>query len=104
MTPARNRAILDPQAAGRLAKILGLLGSHYDGEVAAAGRKAHQFLKRLGLDWGDVIAAPRPIPHWRQMAGACREFQFVNNMAMSRCEPTEKQAKWLRDIFERICT
>ena len=55
-------ARLSPAFADKLVKVLGMLGSAFDGEVAAAGRKAHAMLKEAGLIWDDVIvpAAPRP--------------------------------------------
>ena len=48
-------ALLDPQAADRLAKLLGMLGSYHDGEALTAARKADQCIRQLGLTWGDVI-------------------------------------------------
>jgi hypothetical protein len=54
-------ASLSPAFADKLVKVLGMLGSDHDGEVAAAGRMAHSMLKAMGLTWGDVIkpAAPK---------------------------------------------
>jgi hypothetical protein len=53
---------LTPALASKLVKVLGLLGSAFDGEITAAGRKAHSMLQDAGLIWDDVIvpAAPRP--------------------------------------------
>jgi hypothetical protein len=65
-------ASLTPAFADKLVKILGMLGSAHDGEVAAAGRMADAMIKSAGLTWGDVIAraAPRPEPppqrRWRR--------------------------------------
>jgi hypothetical protein len=67
-------AALTPAFADKLVKVLGLLGSDHDGEVAAAGRRAHSMLKAMGLTWSDVIkpAAPkseqpqRPQRRWRR--------------------------------------
>jgi hypothetical protein len=55
-------ASLTPAFADKLVKVLGMLGSVHDGEVAAAGRRADAMIKGAGLTWGDVIkpAAPRP--------------------------------------------
>ena len=55
---------LTPALASKLVKVLGMLGSVHDGEVAAAGRRADAMVKGAGLSWGDVIApaAPRPEP------------------------------------------
>jgi hypothetical protein len=53
---------LSPDLATRLAKILGMLGSDYDGEIAAAGRRANAMIKRAGLTWDEVISSSVPIP------------------------------------------
>jgi hypothetical protein len=65
---------LTPALASKLVKVLGMLGSAHDGEVAAAGRRADAMVKGAGLSWGDVIApaAPRseqpqrPQRRWRR--------------------------------------
>jgi hypothetical protein len=69
-------ARLPSDIASKLVKVLGMLGSAHDGEVAAAGRKAHSMLQAEGLTWGEVIVpvAPRPEPpqrsphRWRRPA------------------------------------
>jgi hypothetical protein len=53
---------LTPDLAAKLAKILGMLGSDYDGEIAAAGRWANAMVKRAGLTWDEVISSSAPIP------------------------------------------
>jgi hypothetical protein len=53
---------LTPDLAAKLAKILGMLGSDYDGEIAAAGRRANAMVKRAGLTWDEVISSSAPIP------------------------------------------
>jgi hypothetical protein len=73
----------------RLAKLLGLLGSAYDGEVANAGRLADKLVRGAGLMWPDIIAPSLPPPDhdhcddpgadplrgdWRAMAAACTRF------------------------------
>jgi hypothetical protein len=71
-------APLSPVLAAKLAKVLGLLGSDHDGEVAAAGRRAHAMVKNAGLTWPEVIgpAAPlKPEPscpqrRWREPVSA----------------------------------
>jgi hypothetical protein len=63
-----------PALASKLVKVLGMLGSDHDGEVAAAGRRAHSMLQVEGLTWNEVInpATPRleqpyrPQRRWRQ--------------------------------------
>jgi hypothetical protein len=42
-------AHLPPALADKLAKVLGMLGSAHDGEVAAAGRRADAMVKGAGL-------------------------------------------------------
>jgi hypothetical protein len=64
-------ASLSPAFADKLVKVLGMLGSAHDGEIAAAGRTAHSMLKAKGLTWSDVIvpSAPKPAPpqrRWRR--------------------------------------
>jgi hypothetical protein len=41
----------------RLAKLLGMLGSAHDGEVAAAGRAADTLVRRAGATWPEVLMA-----------------------------------------------
>ena len=53
---------LSPDLAAKLVKILGMLGSDYDGEIAAAGRRANAMVKRAGLTWDEVISSSAPIP------------------------------------------
>ena len=42
----------------KLARMLGMLGSRHDGEVAAAGRSAHTLLKDAGTTWTEMLAPP----------------------------------------------
>ena len=42
----------------RLAAILGMLGSEFDGERAAAGLQAEAFRKRHGLTWEQMLSLP----------------------------------------------
>lgn len=56
---------IPPDLASKLAKVLGMLGSDHDGEIAAAGRRANMMIQKAGLTWGDVISpptAPKPEP------------------------------------------
>ena len=57
---------LSPDLAAKLAKILGMLGSDYDGEIAVAGRRANAMIKRAGLTWDEVISSSAPIPQQPQ--------------------------------------
>ncbi|PWT71764.1 MAG: hypothetical protein C5B59_17445 [Bacteroidetes bacterium] len=40
----------------RLIRLLGMLGSSFDGERANAGKMANDMLKKAGLTWEDVIS------------------------------------------------
>jgi hypothetical protein len=99
---------LTTNAAERLTKILGLLGSDHEGERAAAAIKAHELIQRLGLTWGDVISAPED---WRALAKRCRdraddlaeyEFDFIQNICRRCNPPTEKQIRWLNSIAKKL--
>ena len=46
----------------RLARLLGMLGSDFDGEVANAGRLADRLVRNAGLTWPDVLAPSLPPP------------------------------------------
>ena len=65
-------ALIDAQSADRLCKLLGLLGSHHDGEVLAAARTAHEFIRQAGLIWPDIIKVPTAPNDWQHMAKFCR--------------------------------
>src|SRR5262245_43671621 len=107
---------LDRVDLERLVKLLGMLGSAHDGERAAAGLKAHELIRRHGLQWSDVIlAAPAPaakrepvVEPWRRMAWACCkhlhrltawERNFVQDMTLWRGAPSEKQINRLHRIY-----
>jgi hypothetical protein len=50
-------------ACEHLCKLLGLLGSAHAGERAAAGLKADQFVRSLGLTWPDIVCtSPSLVP------------------------------------------
>jgi hypothetical protein len=104
---------LDPDALERLIKLLGMLGSVYAGERAAAGLKAHELVKRHGLQWSNIIVAT-PAPSkigWREKAYACgahlqllnaTERAFVRTMSTWRGTPSDKQLSWLNRIYENL--
>jgi hypothetical protein len=102
---------LAPDALDRLIKLLGMLGSAHDGERAAAGLKAHELIRRHGLQWSDVIVITPPKIGWREKLRACAahrhclndaERAFVQSIAVWRGTPTEKQLGWLNRIFENL--
>lgn len=66
--------VAPPALTAKLVKILGMLGSDHDGEVAAAGRRADALLKGAGLTWDQLLTPTRPEPlhgpprRWRRPA------------------------------------
>jgi hypothetical protein len=68
-------ASLTPAFADKLVKVLGMLGSVHDGEVAAAGRRANAMIKGAGLTWGDVIARAAPKSEPQQQSRAPRRWR-----------------------------
>jgi hypothetical protein len=102
---------LGPDALERLLKLLGMLGSAFDGERAAAGLKAHEFIKRHGLQWTDIIVVTPPKIGWREKVRACeahlhllsdKERAFLRTMPTWRGTPTDKQLGWLDRIYENL--
>jgi hypothetical protein len=65
---------LAPPERARLAKILGLLGSDYDGERASAGAMAWAFLRERGLTWFDLFS-PSPEKSGRESVKYRRGFR-----------------------------
>ncbi len=103
----------------RLSKLLGLLGSAHDGEVAAAGRAAHRLLREAGLTWPDVLLTPppprRPLPKPPvdrvSVIVECRrrwaflsdwEQGFVTSIARRPHRLSGKQAECLDRICRRL--
>ena len=116
---------LDVSTAQRLVRLLGMLGSAHDGEVANAGRMADRLIRERGLTWPQIIALgptpPATFPplsrepatalEWRQLAVWIkrnfadqlnpREYEFVVHMAAWRSMPSPKQQQWLSAIAQR---
>ena len=116
-------ATLNPQAANRLSKILGLLGSEHSGERDAAAQAAHKIVRGAGLTWADIIHAPRNSdpprirawradePDWKRMAHFCharqwslseKDRRFVRTMVDWCGQPTNRQREWLLDLYARL--
>jgi hypothetical protein len=102
---------LSPAVVDRLVKLLGLLSSAHDGEVANAGRMADQLIRRYGLTWADIIAAPIASIGWRDKVRACldcigtlnaKEQQFICSLVNWRGMPTDRQLAWLDRIFANL--
>lgn len=73
----------------KLTRLLGMLGSDFDGEVANAGRLADRLVRNAGLTWRDIIGSSPPPDQdhhgdplrgdWRAMAAACTRFPHQLN-------------------------
>ena len=53
-----------------IAKLLGLVGSHHDGEALSAARKAHELLRAKGATWGEVLGIEAQPPEADHIAVA----------------------------------
>ena len=94
-------AALPPDAAAKLSKICGLLGSDQDGERSAAAHQATRLLRSHGLTWADVISPARPVPapsiptHWPSHAAAvAAALRHAKHL-------TDWERTFLRDIARR---
>lgn len=111
----------------KLEKLVPRLASDADGEVVSTVRAIDRTLRGAGLDWHDFTSAlgpalppPRPAPRprppqtLREIADWCafngaydlstKELEFVLSMArrLRSRQASEKQAQWLRDIYEKL--
>jgi hypothetical protein len=102
----------------RLGKLLGMLGSDHDGEVAAAGRAAHRLIREAGLTWGDVLTPPPRLPllptppaDRASLIVECRsrwafltdwERDFIASIARRPYRLSDKQAGCLDRICRRL--
>jgi hypothetical protein len=105
---------LPPDIAAKLAKVLGMLGSDHDGEVAAAGRRANALIRSAGLTWAQVIAPRRrcwrPLPLDGRCAAQCLlwpealtdwEAAFCRSVA-GQCRISPKQGVVLKRIARKV--
>ncbi|HEY1301061.1 MAG TPA: hypothetical protein VGF07_11235 [Stellaceae bacterium] len=94
----------------RLGKLLGLLGSDHDGEVAAAGRMADALVRGAGLTWPAIVAAPVILDHAATLAEVIDaayawpeaitewEWQFLRSVERRGRAPSPKQ----QAVIDRI--
>jgi len=117
-----STTMIPPADLKRLVHILGMLGSNFDGERAAAAKKADELVKRHRLTWEQVIipALSRPEKEaprqesgqdWQRKAWFCLsdtelltqwEFKFCDDMTGRDREPSEKQIAVLNRIYEKV--
>jgi hypothetical protein len=99
----------------RLAKVLGMLGSAHDGEIIAAGRRAHMMVTSAGWTWPELLGAPSAVQNCRQarqMVEACLaagdlfddyETKFLKNILpqLKRGRRiSDKQFAWLGRLHD----
>lgn len=123
-----NGPALPAEIADKLVKVLGMLGSDHDGEVAAAGRRANAMIRNAGLTWGDVISSRtlppslpqqpcRPMRRWRKpgtpsdTAALCMQWcdEVLTDWEAGFCRSivgcrriSEKQAGILARIVDKV--
>jgi hypothetical protein len=93
-----------------------MLGSAHDGEVAAAGRVAHEIIRRAGATWYDVITPRLDAPpaaraadlSFREVVDLCLsddaaltdwETEFSHSIRRMRRPLTPRQSACLHRIF-----
>jgi hypothetical protein len=96
-------AALPPDAAAKLVKILGMLGSDHDGECIAAARQATRLIKSYNATWERVLAPPQLAPTLpprpqnyavAHVAAARHALQYAGHL-------TAWEAAFLHSITER---
>lgn len=100
----------------RLARILGMLGSRFAGEVVAAARQAERLRREAGVTWFDVIAPQFPPPREPEIdnlddaiefalknAGELTDWEvaFLRSLRRQRKPASEKQRSIVEQIFEK---
>lgn len=110
---------LPPLDRDRLARVLGMLGSAHDGEIAAAGRRANALVIAAGLTWPQVVAPPpritataAPTNVWAQktIEGALAnpeqlnewERRFVTSLFWQQRPLTPRQFSKLAEIADKL--
>ncbi len=102
----------------KLARVLGMLGSAHDGEIAAAGRAADAIVRAAGLTWQEVLAPDglRKVVPVRgitvnDLIETCLESEqaltgwesgFVWSLKPQRYPLSQKQLATLTEIFEKV--
>jgi len=112
----------------RLIRLLGMLGSDFDGERANAGAMANRLVRERGLTWDKVIPfqvngaqqqqhthqpppPPPPLRSWSDVISDCRahpnyitqwEEEFLDSMANWYGRPTDRQRAVLCRIAKKL--
>jgi hypothetical protein len=112
-----------PQKAGGLTvaahgKVLAILermtGTDHAGEAVACVEALRRLRERHGWAWSDVLRPPRGGEigeDWRAVVRTLmgypevmnfRDLEFLHCVVTRRDPPTEKQARWMRSLVERV--
>jgi hypothetical protein len=105
-------ASLDRQ---QLAKVLGLLGSRFDGEVVAAARMAERLRAEAGVSWAQIVVPALPTPAQRHVRSytVAQAVQFLldrwdllTDWEIAFAERIQRQRKPLsgkqREVLDRL--
>jgi hypothetical protein len=101
----------------RLAKLLGLLSSHHDGEILAAAKKAEAIRRDAGLSWSEILAPRLPAPRREREISSTEdaievvlenlhaltpwERNFARSIARQSYSLSEKQASVLQRLVRK---
>lgn len=111
--------------APKIAKLIPRLATDHDGEVLATVQAIRRTLAAAGLDLHDLVGALNSPPaanppnirepqSWFQLCNICldwpdllteKEADFLQDIGprlVMGAEPTEKQAAWLRAIYNKV--
>jgi len=100
---------MTPLDRGRLARVLGLLGSAHDGEVLAAARAAEQLRSLANATWGELLGA-EPADEAHDLIISCLdeadlltpwEIEFLRSLR-GFSDPTDKQLAVLQRIALKV--
>src|SRR5437660_419876 len=103
---------------GRLAKLLGMLGSSHDGEALAAARQAERLRAEAGLTWTEIVIPRLPAPPKRRNSATVAETvafllnheealtewerDFVRSISRQNYRPSPKQIEVLEPLVEKV--
>jgi hypothetical protein len=98
----------------KLVRVLRMLSSEFDGEVAAAGRAANTMLEKAGISWAEVVAPddpPAPPINVDELIRFCLawgaaltvwERDFLRSIERQRQPLSNKQQATLIKIVDRV--
>src|SRR3954469_13533270 len=92
---------LPPEAAAKLAKVCGMLGSDHDGERSAAAWQATRILRLHGKTWSDLFPAERQAPEPRRASNAPSHVAATTAALQHLGHLTAWELRFLRDIARR---